>query len=53
MLQTRLKGGAVQPYGIGVNAKQRDLVGFVNGVLETMRTEAAGQASYNAGCARR
>lgn len=47
VLKTPLKGGAVQPYGIGVNAKQPDLVSFVNGVLETMRTDGSWQASYN------
>lgn len=28
-----------EPYGIGVNAGQRDLVAFVNGVLQEMRTD--------------
>jgi polar amino acid transport system substrate-binding protein len=47
VLQTELTGGAPQPYGIGVNAKQRDLVGLVNSVLETMRADGSWTASYN------
>jgi polar amino acid transport system substrate-binding protein len=46
VVTTELKGGAVQPYGIGVNAKQKDLVGFVNGVLETMHTDGSWTQSY-------
>jgi polar amino acid transport system substrate-binding protein len=37
VVKTELKGGAVQPYGIGVNTNQKDLVRFVNGVLDDMR----------------
>jgi polar amino acid transport system substrate-binding protein len=35
-----------EPYGIGINADNRDLVRFVNGVLERMRTDGSWQASY-------
>lgn len=35
-----------EPYGIGVNADDVDLVRFVNGVLERMRTDGSWQASY-------
>lgn len=35
-----------EPYGIGVNAGQRDLVEFVNGVLEQVRTDGDWKASY-------
>jgi polar amino acid transport system substrate-binding protein len=35
-----------EPYGIGVPADQVDMVRFVNGVLEQMRTDGAWDASY-------
>ncbi|MFT3854027.1 MAG: glutamate ABC transporter substrate-binding protein [Ilumatobacteraceae bacterium] len=35
-----------EPYGIGVNADQRDLVELVNGVLEQVRTNGDWKASY-------
>ena len=36
-----------EPYGIGVNADDVDLVRFVNGVLERMRADGSWQASYD------
>ncbi|WP_244932183.1 glutamate ABC transporter substrate-binding protein [Nocardioides sp. W7] len=36
-----------EPYGIGVNADNVDLVRFVNDVLERMRTDGSWQASYD------
>jgi polar amino acid transport system substrate-binding protein len=36
-----------EPYGIGVNAEQVDLVRFVNGVLEQMRADGTWQQSYD------
>ncbi len=35
-----------EPYGIGVNADDVDLVRFINGVLERMRADGSWQASY-------
>ena len=35
-----------EPYGIGVNADDVDLVRFINGVLERMRQDGSWQASY-------
>ena len=35
-----------EPYGIGVNAAQVDLVQFVNGVLEQVRSDGRWKASY-------
>lgn len=35
-----------EPYGIGVNRENVDLVRFVNGVLERMRADGSWQASY-------
>ncbi|GAA4726748.1 glutamate ABC transporter substrate-binding protein [Nocardioides endophyticus] len=35
-----------EPYGIGVNRDQVDLVRFINGVLERMRADGSWQASY-------
>lgn len=35
-----------EPYGIGVNADDVDLVRFINAVLERMRTDGSWQASY-------
>jgi polar amino acid transport system substrate-binding protein len=35
-----------EPYGIGVNKDDVDLVRFVNGVLERMRADGSWQASY-------
>lgn len=44
-----LDGRAVteEPYGIGVNAGQVDLVRFVNGVLERMRADGSWQRSFD------
>jgi polar amino acid transport system substrate-binding protein len=36
-----------EPYGIGVNAKQVDLVRFINAVLEEMRADGLWQRSYD------
>jgi polar amino acid transport system substrate-binding protein len=36
-----------EPYGLGVNAKNVDLVRFVNGVLARMRTDGRWTKSYN------
>jgi polar amino acid transport system substrate-binding protein len=36
-----------EPYGLGVNAKNVDLVRFVNGVLEDMRADGRWTKSYN------
>jgi polar amino acid transport system substrate-binding protein len=36
-----------EPYGIGVNSDNVDLVRFINAVLERMRTDGSWQASYN------
>ena len=36
-----------EPYGIGVNADDVDLVRFINSVLERMRTDGSWQASYD------
>lgn len=36
-----------EPYGIGVNPDRRDLVGFINTVLEQMRADGSWQKSYN------
>ncbi|NHA68891.1 glutamate ABC transporter substrate-binding protein [Phycicoccus flavus] len=36
-----------EPYGIGVNADRVDLVRFVNGVLETRRTDGSWTADYD------
>ena len=35
-----------EPYGIGVNAEDVDLVRFINAVLERMRADGSWQASY-------
>ena len=35
-----------EPYGIGVNSDNVDLVRFINAVLERMRTDGSWQASY-------
>ena len=35
-----------EPYGIGVNADDVDLVRFINGVLERMRADGSWKASY-------
>ncbi len=35
-----------EPYGIGVNADQVDLVEFVNGVLEQVRADGRWKESY-------
>jgi polar amino acid transport system substrate-binding protein len=35
-----------EPYGIGVNSDNVDLVRFINGVLERMRADGSWQASY-------
>jgi polar amino acid transport system substrate-binding protein len=35
-----------EPYGIGVNAENVDLVRFINGVLEQMSADGSWQASY-------
>jgi polar amino acid transport system substrate-binding protein len=40
--------GDAQPYGIGVNAKQPDLVEYVNGVLDKMSSDAAWQQKNGA-----
>ncbi|MDP2771913.1 MAG: glutamate ABC transporter substrate-binding protein [Nocardioides sp.] len=37
---------SAEPYGIGVNADNTDLVRFVNGVLEEMRADGSWKASY-------
>lgn len=37
---------SAEPYGIGVNADDVDLVRFVNGVLEEMRADGSWKASY-------
>ncbi|MFA6297878.1 MAG: glutamate ABC transporter substrate-binding protein [Nocardioides sp.] len=37
---------SAEPYGIGVNADNEDLVRFVNGVLERMRADGSWKASY-------
>ena len=36
-----------EPYGIGVNAENTDLVAFINGVLEQMRADGRWQAAYD------
>ncbi len=36
-----------EPYGIGVNAEDRDLVAFVNSVLEEMRGDGSWQKAYD------
>jgi polar amino acid transport system substrate-binding protein len=36
-----------EPYGVGVNAEERDLAAFVNGVLEQMRADGSWQAAYD------
>lgn len=41
------KAFTVEPYGIGVNADNVDLVRFVNGVLEDMRSDGRWTAIYN------
>ncbi len=38
---------AVEPYGIGVNKDNIDLIRFVNGVLEQMRTDGTWQRLYD------
>jgi polar amino acid transport system substrate-binding protein len=38
---------AVEPYGIGVNKEQTDLVRFVNGVLEKIRADGTWQRLYD------
>ena len=35
-----------EPYGIGVNKDHVDLVRFINGVLEKMRSDGAWENSY-------
>lgn len=40
------KAFSAEPYGIGVNAEDVDLVRFVNGVLERMRSDGSWKASY-------
>jgi polar amino acid transport system substrate-binding protein len=37
---------SAEPYGIGVNADNVDLVKFINGVLERMRADGSWKASY-------
>ena len=37
---------AKEPYGIGVNQQQEDLVRFVNGVLERIRADGTWQRLY-------
>lgn len=37
---------SAEPYGIGVNAQNRDLVQFINAVLEQMRADGSWLASY-------
>lgn len=37
---------SAEPYGIGVNADDLDLVRFLNGVLEKMRADGSWKASY-------
>ena len=39
---------AKEPYGIGVNTKNEDLVRFVNGVLEKIREDGTWQRLYEA-----
>jgi polar amino acid transport system substrate-binding protein len=39
---------AVEPYGIGVNKQQEDLVRFVNGVLEKIREDGTWERLYQA-----
>lgn len=36
-----------EPYGVGVNKEDQDLVRFVNGVLDRMRTDGTWEALYN------
>lgn len=38
---------AGEPYGIGANIKAKDLVAFVNAVLEEMRSDGSWKASYD------
>ena len=40
-------GLGVEPYGIGVKKENTDLVRFVNGVLEQMRTDGTWERLYN------
>lgn len=46
---TKIVGGplAAEPYGIGVNKAQSDLVRFVNAVLEQMRTDGSWSTLYD------
>jgi len=39
---------AKEPYGIGVNQQQEDLVRFVNGVLEKIRNDGTWERLYEA-----
>lgn len=38
---------AIEPYGVGVNKDNEDLVRFVNGVLDRMRTDGTWQRLYD------
>jgi polar amino acid transport system substrate-binding protein len=38
-----------EPYGIGVNKDQKDLVRYVNRVLDTVKADGRWKASYDSG----
>lgn len=47
VVPTGQKAFTAEPYGIGVNENNRDLVRFINAVLEEMRADGTWEQSYN------